>query len=613
MAEQNLPKFDETEELPSFDQTEVVAPAEPEKMGPGQAALLGAEQGLTLGTSDEISGGIGAGLDKTQALMAKLGLTGPSPTEVNAKLAAEGTKGNVGPKSTLDLYKEMRDAERAKIKKGTEDQPGATLAGNIAGGALLAPAAGALTPIKAAADAGKLAKIGAAAYNGAAVGGLASLGTSEATTPDQLTEDVKSGATGAGIISGAIPAAGMALKGAGNLASKTIGKSQTWQDLLSALKTGKEGLDMTSPSFLKDSRDKIKELANKADDAIRNKTTEIFGAKGKILDKLETSGIKTDTAPVLKQFADTVGSSPALDDTERHAIQNTLEHNFKNGFTKSPKELEKLLTDLKDLKAKVATPTGYQAVTNAIEDVKGLQNNLSPELGHLNNQAFQTIDSGAALTGSNPLDYQNSKKNMSMIESMANQLENSGDYKIQSKMDDILNKGLSTSKNAQVGGLSTLVPEAAEAITQTRPVANTMRISKQMQSPSFKGDNLFSSTANALSTGGTRGANAAGRAIKTSQDFLKTGIQSISDMDKVALNGLGSKIANIGGEAGKKFAEVLTQASTKNPQSKNAMIFGLMQQPEFREMYHQITGGTGLPSEDENTTNMQSVGNSDGQ
>lgn len=566
---------------------EDIAPSD--KMSKGQAALLGAEQGLTLGNSDEMAGGIGAGLDKTQALLSKLGLTGPSPTDVNAKLAEEGTKGDIGPKSTLDLYKEMRDEERSKIKKGQEDQPMASLAGNLAGGALLAPAAGALTPIKLGANAGLMKQIGAGAYNGAAIGGLASLGTSEATSPEQADKDIESSATGAGIIGGAIPAVGATVKGAGNM----IGKSQTYQDLLSALKTGKEGLDMSSPTFLKESRDKIKELAAKADDAIRNKTGEIFGTKGKILDQLEAQGIKTDTAPVLKQFADTVGSSPALDPIEKHAIDNTLEVNFKNGFTKSPKELEKLLTDLKDLKAKVATPTGYQAVSQAIDDVKGLQNNLSPELGHLNNQAFQTIDSGAALTGSNPLDYQNSKKNMSMVEGMANNLEKGDDYKMQSKMDDILNKGLSTSKNAQVGGLSTLVPDAAAAINQASPIANSMRIAKNMQGPTFEGKNILDSSMNALSSGGTRGANAAGRAVKTSQDFLKSGVDYLSNMDKNALGGLGTKLTQVGGKVGQKFAESLQQASDANPESKNAIIFGLMQQPEFRALYHQV-GQTGL-------------------
>ncbi len=583
MSEKNLPKFEDTEELPSFDQTEAVAP---EKMGAGEAALLGAEQGLTLGNSDEMSGGIGAGLDKTQALLNKMGLAEPSPTEVNAKLAAEGTKGDIGPKSTLDLYKEMRDAERAKIKKGEKDQPLASFGGNLAGGALLAPIAGALTPIKVGAKAGTLAKIGAGAYNGAALGSLAGIGTSEATSPDQLTEDVESNAKFGGLVGGAIPAAGAALDTAGNAVANT----KTYQDLLGKLNAGKSGYNLSSPDVQLQGRDKLKELAAKADDAIRAKSSDIFTAKGKLLDQLEQSGAKVDTAPLLKEFADTVGSSPSLDETERHAITNTLNVNFKNGFTKSPKELEKLLTDLKDLKAKVATPTGYEAVTDAIENVKGLQSGLSPELGHLNNQAFQTVDAGAALTGSNPLDYQNSKKNQSMVESMANQFQNQDDTKIRSKLNDILQGRLTTSKNAKISPLSDLVPEAAKAISETQPVANAMSLANEQQSPTFKGGNLFASTANAINSIGGLVANKAGLAQKASTDFLKSGVQKLSDMDQNTLGGLGSAIAKIGGKAGEQFASVLKQASTQNPQSKNAMIFGLMQQPEFRAMYNQING-----------------------
>lgn len=96
--------------------------------------------------------------------------------------------------------------------------------------------------------------------------------------------------------------------------------------------------------------------------------------------------------------------------------------------------------------------------------------------------------------------------------------------------------------------------------------------------------------------GGATGlANKAGQAVRDNTALLKKGVQVLSDASPQALTSAAQKMAQTGGEVGKKFAGVLMDASEKNSQSKNAMIFGLMQQPMFRELFR----GTIVDSTDE--------------
>lgn len=587
----------------------------PEKMGAGQAALLGAEQGLTLGNSDEMSGGIGAGLDKTQALMAKLGLAEPSPTEVNAKLASEGTQGKFGPKSTLDLYKEMRDEERAKIKKGAEDQPGATLAGNVGGAALLAPFAGTLSPFAAEAGAGIGTNIATGIGNAVLPGAIAGLGTSDESSIGGQLYDAGAGAMGAGLIGGTIPAVGAAIKGTTKGIGNFVSNNKSYQDLIGKYAAGKAGFNISDPGMQLQGRDLTKQLAGQIDDSMRDKTSDLFTAKGNILKNLETTGIKSDTADVLKEFADTVGNSTAMRDEEIKPINKVIAKHFEKGFDKSPYELENLLKDFKDLKGNVQTDSARTAIDTAAEKIKDIQSGLSPELAHLNNGGFETIDAAKAITGRDANGYRNAQQDLAMRNKLATKLENaSSDVNTQSDINDILGGKLTTSKNRPISPLGDIAPEATNAIKKGQEIGNYMRLAKEQQSPSFRGGNVFESTANAIGGVGGLAANKTGLAVKASQDFLKSGVDYLSNLDQQALGGVGAKMAQIGGKAGEQFAKVLQDASTKNPQSRNAMIFGLMQQPEFREMYHQINGvnTSTMKMPEENTSDFDS-GDTNGQ
>lgn len=226
------------------------------------------------------------------------------------------------------------------------------------------------------------------------------------------------------------------------------------------------------------------------------------------------------------------------------------------------------------------------AVNRAIGSIKAKQDAMDASLAEFNKQAFNVVDVGEALTKKNPLDYMTSKGELATKESMANMLEKtSSDYKTQSFLDDILNKGLETSKGVKLSPLSESVPEAAKAIERAKPLSRQMDLAKSAQSPTFQGTNIFDATTSALSSGGTKLANKLGMGVQESKDFLTKGIKTLSNADGNKLQQMANQLEQLGGR-GLEYGKVLSSAIGKNPQSKNAIIFGLMQQPEFREMFH---------------------------
>lgn len=151
-----------------------------------QSALMGAQQGGTLGFADELAGGTQAALDK----LAKL--AGQSPTDVNAQLAAQGFTGDLGPTSTKDLYSQARDASRQEFAQAQEQNPKSFLAGELG-----TAAATSFLPVGSAVRAADLAS---AIRTGGAVGAVAGAGTSE-RQGKELVKDTLMGA-GLGAVGG---------------------------------------------------------------------------------------------------------------------------------------------------------------------------------------------------------------------------------------------------------------------------------------------------------------------------------------------------------------------------------------------------------------------------
>ena len=171
--------FDAADVVEDQPQEEVEAKAP--DVGKAEAALRGAEQGLTFGFADELGGAIGAGIEAVAE----------EPMEQESKM-----------EQLKRLYDEYREFNRARYEQAEEAQPGAFMAGDVAGSVIMPiPGAGVRAGAKAARLGGKAAAkqlIKQGAKAGAATGALEAAGrTEEELISEEGLQDVAVGA-GAG-------------------------------------------------------------------------------------------------------------------------------------------------------------------------------------------------------------------------------------------------------------------------------------------------------------------------------------------------------------------------------------------------------------------------------
>lgn len=98
----------------------------------------GVVQGLTLGGSDELAGGISSGIDWLQEK-----LTGDSPVALDRRLAAQGFKGDLMTDRS-QMYRKDQMAEEARNDAAQQRSPKSYMAGELAGNAATTIAAGGL-------------------------------------------------------------------------------------------------------------------------------------------------------------------------------------------------------------------------------------------------------------------------------------------------------------------------------------------------------------------------------------------------------------------------------------------------------------------------------------
>lgn len=239
-----------------------------------ESFLTGAREGASLGFDDELSGAMNVGFDKTQALLNKLGLASPSPTQMDEQLQAQGFTGDVN----SNMYKEARDQLREEKKQAEEANKGSYIGGNIVGGLISTLAAGtAAAPMKVAENAGRLAKIGTAMVNAAPVSAVTALGmTNEETLPEQA-KDVAIG-TGLGMgLSGTLTGAGQALSKTAEFAGKKL------PGLAHAYERGLEGVKTYGDDFVANTNQSLNKYVNTLGDFLKTKRDAILGARQKAI------------------------------------------------------------------------------------------------------------------------------------------------------------------------------------------------------------------------------------------------------------------------------------------------------------------------------------------
>lgn len=111
------------------------APREAHSVATTARAHLG--EGLSLGFSDNISGAVNKALDKGMRATNKLGLTGPSPYQVDEELEVKGFTGDL----SGDSYVEARDEQRKLLEETAEDNPGTAFVTDMMGSGVTSAAA----------------------------------------------------------------------------------------------------------------------------------------------------------------------------------------------------------------------------------------------------------------------------------------------------------------------------------------------------------------------------------------------------------------------------------------------------------------------------------------
>ena len=352
-----------------------------------EAAGRGAVQGLSLGFSEELGAGVMSAVD---AARRALGIK-TEEEKVNELLQAQGFKGDVGQtaeqKDVLSQYRQMRDTARQADKLAKEQQGGAYLAGELAGGIAPAIVSGGTsiagqTGVKAAALAG--AKAGAK-YGAASGLGMGEADLTQGEIGQAAKETVLGAATGA-TLGGAIPVVGEGAKQVGKVlknAADTVTEGfldmtgELGNIIVKAGKMAKSGEEIVSKSALEkttqDIANSAEKLATTVDKVTRTKAKNLISES---LDSEQKINL-TDTIDTNISKVDEALSELVPDSAEAKILGN-----IKAKFTKMKVDL------LKEAGQDPTLPTKKEAYAKLLEKkqtLEAIQNVGAPQAQALDN------------------------------------------------------------------------------------------------------------------------------------------------------------------------------------------------------------------------------------
>lgn len=236
-----------------------------------KAGLAGAAQGLSLGFSDEL----GAGVD----------------------VLSDVVKGQ-SPMSYMDKWREYQKQREAANKALQEESPWAYGAGEIGGGLVTS-----LVPVGGMArGATLLPRLARAAGIGATVGAAQGIGASEATIdkPEELAKDAISGATMGLATGGILEGGASAVGGAVKTGKEFVKDSDFLRQLGKAYDYGKKGLNFGSSSTM----DKLELVPRQRAKDVVGRIFEVdqqLGQQvGAALDNAQAAGVKINVDPAIQ-------------------------------------------------------------------------------------------------------------------------------------------------------------------------------------------------------------------------------------------------------------------------------------------------------------------------
>ena len=640
----DIPKFEDTEEVieevPSFEDTEEISETElessadsPEQSPAPEISQAGAAsaklaQGLGLGFSDEVAGGLDAfgrvlgieGLgsgDIAQSISSTFGNSDkPSPIHL-----AEGG-GTLDLQTLLQTYRDGRDKERLKLQAAEEQHPGTALAADLAG-SLVAPIPGA-GKIKALKDLGNVSKT---ATTAALSGGVESLGRSEADSIGELAGDTAGGALLSGALGGTL---GKVLdrRSAESLAKRAANKADdanlaaldslgaTKADYLEEIRaraSRRPGLDKAKgvgQTAIDEGIVKFKQSPAETNNAISQRLdqvySEIIGPVAKQLDsKVDASIIqKADEGSLqlsstLLNHVDELNDSVRLNPTASGSLVNGAKSTAENivsdivnapGNNKVQTAIEakrKIGNLLKSSDWSKSESAGskdflkkvYAEVSNYADN---LANEIDPELANRlkeGNKAYSNLLSANDIA----------------TKELARDAASSG-----ISLADYVIGGVGSSLLGPVGGRATVGAKkgiekgTGKNFGKLFSTFKALRADRQAKELAERAANLgrvdrtLSENATTIATKAARSFNAATDStdVDTSAPYARNRMTAdyIKKSNPEELEAEANRIMETYGEQGEKLSNTLKALSSRDRQGRNALLFSIMQDPNNRMM-----------------------------
>jgi len=354
------------------------------KMGALEAGITGLGEGASFGLAPIASGIVGAGMEAAKDVGDILGIT------EDAKLREQGfdiPEDKKGLQGLMEAYYESRDAQRKQQNQAMEDQPVASIAGNlvggIAGGGAIGPAVAAaskggkvaqlaskLAPsVESMEGASKMAKVGKAALEGAKAGGLTAFGSGEGkiTNPEEIAEDVAFGAGLGSAFSGGLSGLGKVGSSVLDSASNSgIGKA-----IGTGVKAAKEGIDLANESQV------VGKIKSQVQD-IKDMIGKHFGKKKDYYKYADEIGIRVNAGETIDEIMNDFVNEGLIPESEKGKLATFMDDirslkqdvNIKAEKAKEQTELAaaKKIDNLQRLKgAELETSTG---INKGIDDLR---------------------------------------------------------------------------------------------------------------------------------------------------------------------------------------------------------------------------------------------------
>lgn len=549
-----------------------------------ESGLRGLAQGGTMGFADELTGGAEAGMEALSSMDLS---------------------------SLVQNYQKYRDQTRDLYKQAQEANPVTYGAGELGGGV-----ASALIPM------GKAAGIGAKLAQSAALGGLASTGASEASSPEELAMDAAKGAAlGAGLTggaAGAVKGTKAAGKAAGSAISNLLDKFELGKKAKLAAKMGEEGIDLSSKQPALDAAEAIAGIPK----FIKEETLPVRAGKLARLAEQTEKGELYDFVETLKKGMSQVDEAlkaGSIDEVTAQRLKKTIQEEayqiapnlIKDGSKVTEKTVQALNREAPIKKTiKQMTKGAGEKINERVDESQTIQKLIGEtptELSQSQTTIADLLQPGIEKQQATPTQYQElidkiynleqraTGEGKNVFKGIGRELKEGIKDPEVLKANKLIHDALSASSEAiditkgspsaeTVGVLKDLIPGPGD-ITKSKKLLNLTESMKALNEPKAKG--LLSDVAEKL------------QRQEVSEEAAQRGIGSVQQVlgsaKAITLN-----TANLAGKGAKWYSDKAARyqgtklgstlealAKTEGPR-RAALIYSAMQIPEQREELHKI-------------------------